>query len=133
MPLPKIRDGQKFSIMLPADVIERVRSEATDDGKIPAMIILEALDEHWGGNSEAANPSTDPTPRQRKTLVNLLRHLEDLIIGGKVTVSEIAKAAGVSAGDVQGAWRTVGFVPVASAAPVLKFLASKKLPIGRKG
>jgi len=132
MPLPKIRNGQKLSLMLPAEVVERLKSQAAEEGKIPALVILEALDYYWGGNSEAANPTTDPTPRERKTLVKLLRHLEDLIIGGTLTVAEIAKAAGVSAEDVQGAWRTTGFVPVASAAPVIKFLASKKLPINRR-
>jgi hypothetical protein len=132
MPLPKIRDGQKLSLMLPADVIERVRSEAADEGMIPAMIILAALDEYWGGNSEAANPTTDPTPRQRKALSNLLHHLEDLIINGTLTVAEIAEAAGVPKGDFQGAWRTAGFVPVASGKPVVKFLQARNLPLSRR-
>lgn len=132
MPLPKIRDGQKISLMLPAKVITLLKEQAADEGKIPALIILEALDQYWDGNSPAANPTDDPTPRQRKAYTKLLRHLEDLIIGGKVTVAEIAGAAGVDPVEVQGAWRTSGFVPVVSVAPVLSFLASKNLPISRK-
>jgi hypothetical protein len=131
MPLPKIRDGQKLSLMLPADVVERLKFEAVGEGTIPALIVLEALDQFWGGESEAANPTTDLTPKQRRSHMGLLRHLEDLVIKGMITVEEITTAAGVGAEDFHGSWRTAGYVPVACSGLVVRLLASKRLPLHR--
>ena len=132
MPLPKIRNGQKLSVMFPAEAIHRLKIEAMERNVLPSMILLEALDAYWDGDSEASNPTTSPTTAQRKASARLLRHLETLIIEGKLAVAEIASAAGVSEEEFQDSWRKAGYVPMVFTAPVINFLASKKLPIGSK-
>ncbi len=130
MPLPKIRDGQKLSLMLPADVVRRLKIEAMEGSTIPALIVLEALDLYWEGNSEASDPTpTAKNPKQRRTLTRLLQHLEALVIDGKLTVGEIARASGVGANQVSGSWRSAGYVPAGCAAPVICLLQSKRLPL----
>jgi hypothetical protein len=44
----------------------------------PALVILEAFDEHWDDSLQAATPTNDPTPRQRKAFTKLMRHLAAL-------------------------------------------------------
>lgn len=130
MPLPQIRDGQKLSLMLPADVVRRLKIEAMEAGTIPALIVLEALDRYWEGNSGASDPTTAAKdPKQRRTLTRLLQHLEALVADRKLTVAEIAKAAGVDSSEIAGSWRSAGYVPVVCAGPVVILLQSKRLPL----
>jgi len=130
MPLPQIRDGQKISLMLPADVVRRLKIEAMEAGTIPALIVLEALDQYWEGNNGASDPTTTAKdPKQRRTLTRLLQHLEELVTDRKLTVAEIAKAAGVKADEISGSWRTAGYVPIVCGGSVVRLLQSKGLPL----
>lgn len=133
MPLPQIRDGQKISLMLPADVVRRLKIEAMEAGTIPALIVLEALDQYWDGSNGASDPTTAAKdPKQRRTLTHLLQHLEALVTDGKLTVAEIAKTTGVKPEEITGAWRTAGYVPAASGGAVAILLQSKRLPLNLK-
>jgi len=44
MPLPKVPNGQKISLMLPAEVVRRIKLEALDTGSLPAVIVQKALE-----------------------------------------------------------------------------------------
>jgi hypothetical protein len=128
MPLPQIRDGHKLSLVLPADVIRRLKVEAMEGGTIPALIVLEALDQYWDGNNGASDPTTAAKdPRQRSTLTHLLEHLEALVADGKLTLGEIAKAAGVATEQITTSWRNSGYVPASCGRAVALLLQSKQL------
>jgi hypothetical protein len=130
MPLPQIRDGQKISLMLPADVVRRLKIEAMEDHTIPALILLEALDGYWGGNTGASDPTVVPKdPAKRQVYTRLLHHLEALVSEKKITFNEIAKAAGTSVEEIGVSWRTAGYVPVSCVKGVIELLAAKNLPL----
>jgi hypothetical protein len=107
--------------------------EAMEEHTLPALIVLDALDKYWGGNTGASDPTVVPKePGRRRTLGRLLHHLDALVVEGKLSLSEIANAAGVSPNEIRGSWRGSGYVPVSCAPSVLKLLTAKNLPISRK-
>ncbi len=133
MPLPQIRDGQKLSLVLPADVVRRLKIEAMEEGTIPALIVLEALDNYWGGNSEASDPTViAKDPKRRTSYARLLDYLDALVVLGKLKPIEIARAVGANDPDVLASWRITGYVPVRCVGAVTLLLRSKDLPISQK-
>lgn len=133
MPLPKTRDGQKLSLTLPSDVVRRVKLEAIDRHTTPAMIVLEALAEYWGGENEASYPATiTRDPRKRELFKQQLDHLGDLIAQGKLTVGEIASAVGEDKTDLLEDWHAYGYVPEKYIGRVTRLLASKNLPMNQE-
>jgi hypothetical protein len=133
MPLPKTRDGQKLSLTLPTDVVRRVKLEAIDHHTTPAMIVLEALAEYWGGENEASYPATiTRDPRKRELLKRQMDHLGDLVALGKLTVGEIASAVGEDETDLLEDWHAYGYVPEKYTGRVARLLALKNLPLKKE-
>jgi hypothetical protein len=119
--------------MLPGDVVRRLKIEAMEAGTIPALIVLDALDRCWQGSNGASDPTTIAKyPEKREYLTRLLQHLEALVSDGKLTVAEIASAAGVKADEITMSWRTAGYVPAVSGGAVGILLQSKRLPLNKK-
>ena len=137
MPLPRIREGRKLSLMLPADVVARIKTEALKRGTIPALVILEALDAYWGGISEASYPTIPhtnaksklPKQEERRALGRMYRHLERLMTEGSLTIAEVAAASGLREADIRDGWAPSGIVPKAYLEAVIRLLARKKLPV----
>ena len=44
MPLPKVPNGQKISLILPAELVRRIKLEALDSGCLPTAVVQKALE-----------------------------------------------------------------------------------------
>ena len=136
MPLPRIRDGRKLSLMIPADALARLKVEALKRRTIPALIILEALDNYWGGDSEAAYstiPHTNqitklPTPTERRGLRRFYAYLDKLVVAGRLSWVEIARAAKVKVSDITSGWQASRIVPKQHLLAIFSLLKAKGLP-----
>lgn len=59
MPLPKVPNGQKISLILPAELVRRIKLEALDSGCLPMAVVQKAL-EVRGDNYPCASVTTTP-------------------------------------------------------------------------
>jgi hypothetical protein len=117
MPLPKVSNGQKISLMLPADVVRRIKLEALETGSLPNVIVQKALEGYWrieGGdsaglppptgapsNDAVANPFTLPIPlRQMKQLTIM----DAMLAEGQFTEQEFTAAMGKTPSALRAAW-----------------------------
>lgn len=137
MPLPRIRDGKKLSLMLPAEAVDRIKAEAQQKGTVPAVLLLKVLEQYWGGENEASCPTIPhtthnpkpPTTQERKRLVRMLTYLEGLIDQEALTANEIAKAVGVRTRGLRQSWTNLGYLPKAQLEPIAHLLRAKGLPV----
>jgi len=61
VPLPKVPNGQKISLILPAELVRRIKLEALDSGCLPTAVVQKALEGYWGIEG-TGSPSVQPRP-----------------------------------------------------------------------
>ena len=117
MPLPKVSNGQKISLMLPADAVRRIKLEALETGSLPTVIVQKALECYWrieGGDSAQLPPRADvpanDSPIGSFTLPIPLRQMKQLTImdamlaEGRFTEEAFATAMGKTPSALRAAW-----------------------------
>lgn len=144
MPLPKVRDGQTLTLVLPADVVRRIKLEALDTGAQPTVIVQKALESYWRvGSADSASglpsaithsdevmvtPSIQPIPiRQMKQLVIM----DAMLAEGRFTEQEFITAIGKTPSALRAEWIKNKFGAPSEVVKVEKFISSKC--ISRKG
>jgi hypothetical protein len=138
MPLPKVLNGQKISLMLPAEVVRRIKFEALDSGCLPTAVVQKALEGYWRieGGASASNqphsgaPSNDPTVnplslpiplRQMKQLT-----IMDAMLGeGRFTEQEFTSALGKTPSVLRAAWIKNKSGAMTEVVKLEKFISSK--------
>jgi len=118
MPRPKVPNGQKLSLMIPVEVVRRLKIEAMDAGTIPSEIVQKALEIYWrafdGGGAGLARPledlrsfeSTTPPP----TLTIPRQHLQQLAVmdamlaEGQFSENEFVTAIGSTPKALRAEW-----------------------------
>jgi hypothetical protein len=138
MPLPKVLNGQKISLMLPAEVVRRIKLEALDAGCLPTLIVQKALEGYWrieGGDSASVLPRNDalsndstvsppalPIPlRQMKQLTIM----EAMLAEGRFTEQEFTTAMGKTPSALRAAWIKNKSGAMTEVVKIEKFISSK--------
>ncbi len=138
MPLPKVPNGQKISLMLPAEVVRRIKLEALDTGSLPAVIVQKALEAYWrieGGASAVVEPRIDaqsidsavsppslPIPlRQMKQLTIM----DAMLAEGRFTEQEFTAAMGKTPSALRAAWIKNKSGAMTEVVKIEKFISSK--------
>lgn len=136
MPLPKVPNGLKLTLILPADMVLRVKTEAVQERVQPSTIVQRALAAYWGETIGTPTPITPPifipraptgirlTTRQKQAIrgKNLFDLLQHAILKRLFTEGQFLGAAGVSASAFLRYWKPGGKVPVNKLKQVHAFL-----------
>jgi len=138
MPLPKVLNGQKISLMLPAEVVRRIKLEALDTGCLPTVVVQKALEGYWrteAGNSAsvqsqagaqpndpAVSPLSLPIPlRQMKQLTIM----DAMLAEGRFTEQEFTSAVGKTPSVLRAAWIKNKSGAMTEIVKLEKFISSK--------
>lgn len=134
MPIPKVPQGLKLTLMLPEDMVLRVKTEAVQQRTQPSRIVQKALIAHWGETIVAA-PLSAPclndaeygirlTTRQKQAIRgrNLFALLKDAITMNLFAEGEFLNALGISASTYVRYWKPGGKVPANKLRQVHAFL-----------
>ena len=138
MPLPKVPGGQKLSLVLPSDMVRRIKLEALDSGVLPNGIVQKALAGYWRddsadsatGQSLADAPSAD-TPLSSRGLPIPLRQMKQLAVmdamlaEGRFTEQEFTTALGKTPSALRAEWIKNKTGPLVEVVKIEKFIASK--------
>lgn len=138
MPLPKVPDGQKLSLVLPADMVRRIKLEALDTGALPNGIVQQALAGYWrdeGADSATGQPPTGApavdttlTPRGLPIPLRQMKQLavmDAMLAEGRFTEQEFTTALGKTPGVLRAEWIKNKTGPLVEVVKIEKFIASK--------
>lgn len=138
MPIPKVPNGTKLTLMLPEDVVLRIKTEALQKRVQPSDIVQGALGILWG-----ENPSLPSEPAPRRGTATLEIHLtsrqmqklrgrslfkliQSAIAVHLFTEDQLLRDVGVSPSAYLKHWKPGKKVPVAHLDKVVRFLATFK-------
>ena len=138
MPLPKVPNGQKISLILPAEVVRRIKLEALDTGSLPTAIVQKALEAFWraeDGDPPSVQPRIDAPPidptigppslpiplRQMKQLTIM----DTMLAEGRFTEEEFTAAIGKAPGALRAAWIKNKSGAMTEVVKIEKFISSK--------
>jgi hypothetical protein len=135
MPLPKVPNGQKISLMLPAELVRRIKLEALDTGSLPAGIVQKALEAYWGTQGgdppepparQAEGPPTGstggPLPLRQMKQVTVM---DAMFAQGRFTEQEFLAALGKTPGALRAAWIQHKSGTMTEVLKLEKFISSK--------
>jgi hypothetical protein len=138
MPLPKVLNGQKISLMLPAEVVRRIKLEALDTGCLPTAVVQKALEGYWRigtGNSapiqpQAGEQSNDPTVSPLNLPIPLrqmkqLTIMDAMLAEGRFTEQEFTSAVGKTPSVLRAAWIKNKSGAMTEVVKLEKFISSK--------
>jgi hypothetical protein len=138
MPLPKVLNGQKISLMLPAEVVRRIKLEALDAGCLPTVVVQKALEGYWrieGGNPTTTQPqadaqSNDPTASPLSLPIPLrqmkqLTIMDAMLAEGRFTEQEFTSALGKTPSVLRAAWIKNKSGAMTEIVKLEKFISSK--------
>lgn len=137
MPLPRVTDGKKLSLLLPVEVVRRVKHEAIDRGVIPAEVVRLALAAWWGESpattQKQGTTRQRSTPRQREVVSSvdmdrrrsLFTFVDTLVTAGRFTQVDIMGHIGTSPANYRSGWRAAGAIPEKHVEAVITFLRSQ--------
>ena len=138
MPIPKVPNGLKLSLILPADMVLRVKTEAVQERTQPSTIVQRALTAYWGETVMPTTaftpvlPGSDPslgirlTTRQKQAIRgrNLYNLLQDAIAMKLFAEAQFLKAMGVSSSAFTRFWKPGAKVPVNQLKRIHTFLSN---------
>jgi hypothetical protein len=138
MPLPKVLNGQKISLMLSAEIVRRIKLEALDTGSLPAVIVQKALESYWrtkDGDPETGRPPTEGQPRESTpgllALPIPLRQMKQLAVmdamlaEGRFTEQEFVAAMGRTPSALRAAWIKNKTGAMTEVVKIEKFISSR--------
>ena len=138
MPLPKVLNGQKISLMLPAEVVRRIKLEALDTGCLPTVVVQKALEGYWridSENSTSVQPrvgaqSNDPSVSPLSLPIPLrqmkqLTIMDAMLAEGRFTEQEFTSAVGKAPGALRAAWIKNKSGAMTEVVKLEKFISSK--------
>lgn len=138
MPLPKVPNGQKISLILPAELVRRIKLEALDSGCLPMAVVQKALEGYWGIEG-TGSPSVQPRPDTQALDTTLsptglpipLRQMKQLTLmdallsQGWFTEQEFTLALGKSPEGLRASWIKNKSGAMTEVVRLEKFISSK--------
>jgi hypothetical protein len=136
MPLPKVPNGLKLTLMLPGDVVLRVKTEAVQERTQPSTVVQRALAAYWGMTA-IETPTWAPvalrsgaplglrlTTRQKQALRgrSLYALLQESLAMKLFAEDQLLKALGITRSAFIRYWQPDGKVPVNKLKQVHAFL-----------
>lgn len=126
MPIPKIPNGLKLTLILPEDMVLRVKTEAVQKRTQPSVIVQRALSGYWGDTPMPIQAPASGIPmsgeslgmrlttRQQQAIRgrNLYTLLQDVIAKGLVDEANFLNALKVSPSAYLRYWKSGAKVPV---------------------
>ncbi len=72
---PKVPNGVRLSVMLPAEDLKRLKIQCIERGMLESAIVLEALREYWQTPRLPKLPPFEELPASSQAAVKILREL----------------------------------------------------------
>jgi hypothetical protein len=144
MPIPKVPNGLKLTLILPADMVLRVKTEAVQGRTQPSTIVQRALAAYWGETTMASTTFARVIPgsgaslgirlttRQKLAIRgrNLYALIQNLIAMKVFTEDQFLKALGISPSKFTRYWKPPAKVPADQLQRVFSFLEAHAMDDG---